>query len=133
MSCVAAINTKLAWRHPAFVTSLACPYLRAIYDVKQRTSRVVTTSVCPSVCSLVMATKPSVRFSCNSVSEFFIKICRASARCVEIGSVTVMLYSRASINLYPPLRISWAVWVKFGNYGFRGTPTGESQTSLPRE
>lgn len=70
---------------PAFVTSQPCPYLRAIYDVKQRTSCEVTTSVRPSVCSLVMATKPSVRFSCNSVREFFIQICWASAWCVEIG------------------------------------------------
>jgi hypothetical protein len=30
-------------------------------------------------------------------------------------------------------RISWAVWVKLDNYGFRGNPTGESQTSLPKE
>ena len=47
--------------------------------------------------------------------------------------MTVMLYLRASINLYPPFRISWAVWVKLDNYGFRGALTGESQTSLPKE
>jgi len=37
------------------------------------------------------------------------------------------------VNLHPPFRISWAVWVKLGNYGFRGTPTGEWQTSPPKE
>jgi hypothetical protein len=50
---------------------------------------------------------------------------------VERGSVTVVLLK--GVILYPPFRITWAVWVKLGNYGLRGTPTGESQTSLPKE
>jgi hypothetical protein len=132
-SCIKHEACMATFCLPAFVTSQPCPYLRAIYDMKQRTSRVVTTSVRSSVCSLVMTTKPSVRFSCNSVREFFIQICWASARCVEIGSVPVMLYLRVATNLYPPFPTSWAVWVKLANYGFRGTTTGESQTSLPKE
>jgi len=133
MFCIAAINTKLAWRHSAFVTSRPCPYLTAIYDVKQRTSRVVTTSVRPSVCSLVMAIEPSVRFSCNSVRELFIKIRLASARCVAICCDGYALFKDVVTQCVPSFRISWAVWVKLGNYGFRGTPTGESQTSLAKE
>jgi hypothetical protein len=30
-------------------------------------------------------------------------------------------------------RISWAVWMKLDNYGFRETPKNESQTSFPKE
>ena len=62
-------------------------------------------SVCPflclSVCDLESATKELAGLLRNSVQEFFTKICRAQVSFVKIGLVSVLFYSKASMNFYP--------------------------------
>lgn len=57
--------------------------------------------VCPCLPDLVSATVLCVRFSRNSVPEFFIERCTEGTSLVKIGSVTVILYVRTWMNFRP--------------------------------
>ena len=57
--------------------------------------------LCLSICNLESTTKEIAEILRNSEQEFFTKICRARVSFVKVGLVSVLFYSKASMNFYP--------------------------------
>jgi hypothetical protein len=81
------------------------------YEVKTRRPHVETTPVRPPSGDVVSDAKLSVGFSRNSVQTFFVK-CRSRMGCLNIGSVTIILYFGAKWLPIRTFHISSLIYVK---------------------